>query len=109
MGPWKNQHLYDTIEMLDELDFTCYWTGTQRLWRITGCWQLYFDIHAWSNISCVNRRRVPILASKMEDVFQQTLSKSRGFRLPFLSPKLIPNQEAMSTDPEVMTSKYLLV
>jgi len=107
MGPWKKQHLYDTIETLDELDFTCYWAGKQRLWRITGCWQLYFDIHAWSNVSCANRRRVPVLANKMEGVFQQTLSKHRGFRLPFLSTKRTPNQEAMSTDPEVMTSKYL--
>ena len=108
MGPWKNQHLYDTIEMLDELDFTCYWTGRRRLWRITGCWQLYFDIHAWSNISCANRRRVPILANMMEHLFQQTLkAEFRGFRLLHVNKSKVPNQEAMSTDPEVMTSKYL--
>ena len=106
MGPWKKYHLYDTIEMLDEIDFTCYWTGVQKLWRITGCWQVYFDIHAWSNISCANRRRVPGLASKMEGVFQQTLkAKSLGFRVPQL--KFKANPEAMSLDPDVMTMKYL--
>ena len=105
MGPWKNQHLYDTIEMLDELDFTCYW-GVQKLWRITGCWQVYFDIHAWSNISCANRRRVPGLASKMEVVFQQTLKvETLGIPLPQMTYKA--NPEAMSLDPDVMTMKYL--
>ena len=108
MGPWKDQHLYDTIEMLDELDFTCYWTGRQMLWRITGCWQLYFDIHAWSNISCANRRRVPVLANKMEGVFQQTLKSNRNYRGRVLNYETLPpNQEAMSTDPEIMTQKYL--
>ena len=109
MGPWKKQHLYDTIEMLDDLDFTCYWAGIQKLWRITGCWQVYFDIHTWSNISCANRRRVPVLANKMEGVFQQTLkSKSLDIRVDLDYKKYpAPNQEAISTDPAVMTQKYL--
>uniref|UniRef100_A0A6S8XPX8 Methyltransferase FkbM domain-containing protein n=1 Tax=Chaetoceros debilis TaxID=122233 RepID=A0A6S8XPX8_9STRA len=73
MGSWENQHLYDMIDMLDQKDFTCYWAGNEKLWRITGCWMQYFDVHLWSNVACVNRSRVPRLAYKMEDVFQKTL------------------------------------
>lgn len=74
MGSWKNQHLFDIINMLDEdSDMTCYWAGVDRLWRITNCWMSYFDVHAWSNVACVNRRLVPSLATKMEEIFQRTL------------------------------------
>jgi hypothetical protein len=44
----------------------------------------------------------------MEHLFQQTLkAEFRGFRLLHVNKSKVPNQEAMSTDPEVMTSKYL--
>jgi len=115
MGPWGTQHLYDTIENLDDLDITCYWAGKKKLWRITGCWQLYFDIHTWSNVACVNRRMAPDLAEKMEKVFQQTLKipySEIGFTEPViknsrqdLSPRKA--EKAVSIDPDVMTAKYL--
>lgn len=76
MGSWKHQHLHDIVTMLDDIGFTCYWAGEQKLWRITGCWQLYYDVHTWSNIACANRHRVPKLAEKMENVFQAQLSSS---------------------------------
>jgi methyltransferase, FkbM family len=78
MGSWKYQHLYDVIEMLDEIGFTCYWAGKQKLWRVTGCWQLYFDVHTWSNLACANRKRVPRLAAKMENVFQMQMVDKEG-------------------------------
>merc|ERR1712194_545289 len=63
--------------MLDETaDMTCYWAGIDRLWRITNCWMAYFDLHAWSNVACVNRRLVPSMASKMEELFEHTLSET---------------------------------
>jgi len=80
VGSWRNYHLYDIIEMLDRNNFTCYWEGKQRLWRITGCWMLYYDIHSWSNIVCVNRNRVPKLASKMEFFFKRTLLENKVWR-----------------------------
>eukprot|EP00536_Pseudo-nitzschia_multiseries_P019177 jgi/Psemu1/70718/estExt_Genemark1.C_40350001 len=102
MGSWRKQHLYDVVSYLDgsrsrsptnsyrednnnnnnnnneeeeeeRLSFTCYWAGQKRLWRIThGCWMRYYDIHTWANVACVNRRLVPKLAAKMEDVFRIT-------------------------------------
>mmetsp|Transcript_21794 Transcript_21794/g.48875 ORF Transcript_21794/g.48875 Transcript_21794/m.48875 type:complete len:408 (-) Transcript_21794:259-1482(-) len=101
MGSWKNQHLFDVLSYLDgtgssssnnpgsfhkeatqndagnkdELSFTCYWAGEKRLWRITGCWMRYYDIHTWSNVACVNRKLAPRLAEKMESVFRKTLSE----------------------------------
>mmetsp|Transcript_57425 Transcript_57425/g.85518 ORF Transcript_57425/g.85518 Transcript_57425/m.85518 type:complete len:117 (-) Transcript_57425:255-605(-) len=78
MGSWKNQHLYDIVKMLDEsADMMCYWAGEGRLWRITDCWMSYYDIHHWSNVACVNRARVPTLASKMETIFLRSLEDSK--------------------------------
>eukprot|EP00557_Chaetoceros_sp_GSL56_P014739 CAMPEP_0176485872 /NCGR_PEP_ID=MMETSP0200_2-20121128/5271_1 /TAXON_ID=947934 /ORGANISM="Chaetoceros sp., Strain GSL56" /LENGTH=515 /DNA_ID=CAMNT_0017882545 /DNA_START=26 /DNA_END=1573 /DNA_ORIENTATION=- len=111
MGSWKNQHLYDVIEMLDDVDFTCYWAGNQKLWRLTGCWQLYFDVHAWSNVACVNRKRVPRLAMKMENIFQQLLLMEDGgtSATTITKGKMMraSRHEIMSLDPTMMTSKYL--
>lgn len=124
MGSWRSQHLYDLIEMLDNsnndnfdengnyndsedsLSFTCYWEGNQRLWRITGCWMLYYDVHMWSNIACVNRKRVPRLAEKMEAVFQKTLLEATTNNDDNdETPREV--HEILSLDPERMTSKYL--
>lgn len=101
MGSWKRQHLHDIVEMLDGQEFTCYWTGERRLWRITGCWMMYFDVHTWSNVACVNRKRVPKLASKMENVFQQTLKEDMP------APYHSDTHEILSIDPVIMTAKYL--
>lgn len=71
-GSWAKQHLKDAIEMLDDLDFTCYWAGKNMLWRITGCWWDYYDYHHWSNVACVNRSQAK-LAVAMEGLFLKTL------------------------------------
>ena len=102
MGSWKEQHLYDIVQMLDETNFTCYWAGVQRLWRITNCWMLFYDIHTWSNVACVNRERVPRLATKMEAVFQETLKEEKS--LPYFDES---KHEALSTDQKKMTSFFL--
>lgn len=75
MGSWKNQRLYDAITMLDsdQYNFTCYWAGQQKLWRITNCYLDYYDHRHWSNIACVSRTKVPKLAQNMEEIFLKTI------------------------------------
>jgi len=74
MGSWKTQTLQDAIQKLDSLHFSCYWAGSRgRLWRITNCFLDYYNVKHWSNVACVNRRRVPQLAADMERIFEQTL------------------------------------
>lgn len=109
MGSWKNQHLYDVIDMLDGIGLTCYWAGNQILWRVTGCWQLYFDVHTWSNLACANRRRVPTLAAKMENVFQKQLlvDDMEGTKNKKRAKPSWIKHEILSLDPIMMTSRYL--
>lgn len=110
---WKLHHLVDIIDLLDENEFTCYWAGKdQRLWRITGCFMLYYDIKVWSNIVCVNRRRNQALQQKMERVFEETLRFRKSYRTRVLYQKLkldVVATDALSTDVEMMTSKYLKI
>lgn len=114
MGSWEQQHLYDMVEMLDtNAGLTCYWAGVDRLWRITDCWMSYFDIHVWSNVACVNRHRVPRLASKMEDTFQRTLDDTKQWtkneriagQLPMFQKKYA-NHFLMSLEEDKLKSKY---
>mmetsp|Transcript_18564 Transcript_18564/g.38684 ORF Transcript_18564/g.38684 Transcript_18564/m.38684 type:complete len:233 (+) Transcript_18564:718-1416(+) len=62
-----------TANAYRDLSFTCYWAGKQKLWRITDCWLHAYDLHVWGNVACVNRKLAPMLAAKMEAVFQNTL------------------------------------
>lgn len=75
IGNWIQQNLKDAIDMLDaKHEFTCYWTGNNKLWRITGCWQDYYGkFHDWSNIACVHRSKSKVLGEIMEQTFQDTL------------------------------------
>jgi FkbM family methyltransferase len=108
MGSWKKQHLYNVIEMLDTIGFTCYWAGKQKLWRVTGCWQLYFDVHTWSNLACANRKRVPKLATKMESIFQEQLIMDKKMASGAATRLIGPiRHEITSLNPTMMTSKYL--
>ena len=78
MGSWATQNLKDAIKYLDEFGFTCYWAGTDRLWRIDeSCWLDHYDFHTWSNVACVNRILQPEVAKNMEDTFLRTLSVNR--------------------------------
>jgi len=63
---------------------------------------LFYDIHTWSNVACVNRERVPRLATKMEAVFQETLKEEKS--LPYFDES---KHEALSTDQKKMTSFFL--
>jgi FkbM family methyltransferase len=134
MGTWAATHLYDIITMLyeQESSMVCYWTGIDKLWRITNCWMLYYDIHSWSNIACVNTKLVPKLALKMETIFQNTISSpnhtytgpdskgeivsydyvTRRKKLSLQKGQLKENQAllshiAMSIDEDKLSMKYL--
>ncbi len=77
MGSWEKQKLIDAIRMLDSHEFTCYWAGVERLWRIDeSCWLDHYDWHVWSNVACVNRNLNPDLAERMEKIFQETLQQT---------------------------------
>jgi hypothetical protein len=76
-GDWGHQNLYDCIEMLHSLDLHCYWSGVNKLWKITNCWvDTYHGAHQWSNIACVNPLSQPGLFQTMEAVFESTIEQT---------------------------------
>lgn len=76
-GDWAHQNLADCIEMLESYGLTCYWTGINKLWRITNCWvDTYGKFHQWSNIACVNPKYQSKLYERMEKVFESTLEST---------------------------------
>lgn len=112
MGSWAHVHLYDVIEMLNEIGFTCYWAGMDLLWRITNCWQSFYDLHAWSNVACVNRDAVPQLANKMEEKFQSSLNHTKKWnKFPVFARRAreqYKEHDLMSLDHEKLTQRYYL-
>mmetsp|Transcript_14465 Transcript_14465/g.22079 ORF Transcript_14465/g.22079 Transcript_14465/m.22079 type:complete len:436 (+) Transcript_14465:79-1386(+) len=78
MGSWRSNRLVNIISIMEEKhNFSCYFIGNQELWRIThGCFQEHYNNKFWSNVGCVSIDRAPRLLTKMEEVFQQTLSKN---------------------------------
>jgi FkbM family methyltransferase len=57
VGHWKISSLEDTIDMLDNLNFDCYWSlNGGGLRRLTGCWHTSYDERKWSNVACISRR-----------------------------------------------------
>jgi FkbM family methyltransferase len=71
-----DRSLTKTVEFLDNLDFTCYWAGINKLWRITNCLLPHYnEAKFWSNVACVNRRLAAVLASEMENLFLKTIQK----------------------------------
>ena len=57
-GAWRRHLLRETIDMLDNHSYTCFWaTQSGALYRITGCWEPRYDQRKiWSNIICADRR-----------------------------------------------------
>ena len=74
-GKWGNLHLQDAVRLLDGKGFTCYWSGENRLWRISGCYFEHYNyFHGWSNVACVHRSQ-KILYDRMEKVFTDLLEE----------------------------------
>lgn len=77
MGSWGKQRLLDATKMLDDLGFTCYWAGEDRLWRLDdSCWLDHYHHHGWSNVACVNRELNREVARNMEKTFYKTLEET---------------------------------
>jgi hypothetical protein len=75
-GTWANHNLIEVIDFLDKLEFTCYWAGKSKLWRITGCLREVYDRSKFiATIACVNRKLVEskTLAMDMERIFLETI------------------------------------
>ena len=73
VGKWGNLHLQDAVRLLDGKGFTCYWSGEDELWRISGCYFEHYNyFHGWSNVACVHRSQKR-LYDRMEKVFTDTL------------------------------------
>lgn len=55
---WARSDLQDTIDLLDQLNFDCYWAlNSGKLSRLTGCWHdSYYSERKWSNVACINRK-----------------------------------------------------
>jgi FkbM family methyltransferase len=82
-GSWKNYNLSTAIDLLKDTGFVCYWAGGNgHVWRITDCWLDYFNIHAWSNVACVNLAipSTASLAARMERLFQETMGADHEIR-----------------------------
>ncbi len=79
VGPWSDRSLRRAVDRLDrEFGFTCYWAGfNNTLWRITRCWLEHYDLHFWSNVTCVSReaREARQVADGMEMMFLDTLAR----------------------------------
>ncbi|KAK1738599.1 SAM-dependent methyltransferase, partial [Skeletonema marinoi] len=74
-GKWGNLHLQDAVRLLDGKGFTCYWSGENRLWRISGCYFEHYNyFRGWSNVACVHRSQ-KILYDRMEKVFTDLLEE----------------------------------
>lgn len=113
MGSWGKQHLYDIVKMLDEVGMSCYFSGIDKLWRITDCWLPFYDLRYWSNVACVSRQLVPDLATKMEDTFQRTLRDDTLAYWPDTTAEYkstlvekYKDHELVSTKPEDLSRKY---
>jgi len=77
VGSWGNQRVVDSVEFLQKHNFTCYWAGKGRLFRVTGCLRQdlvdAYEINKfWSNMACVQNSHVE-LAKVMEDTFLKTV------------------------------------
>ena len=58
-GPWKTMDLSLIVDLLDVLEYDCFWQGnSNQLWRLTGCWSVEYGLkRTWSNIVCVHRQQ----------------------------------------------------
>ncbi len=85
-GVWHDQSLKQSIEWLKEQGFVCYWAGRHgHVWRITDCWQDYYETKFWSNVACIKASSSSSLelANIMEAMFLETLAKNYTIQYAF--------------------------
>jgi stress response protein SCP2 len=86
-GTWgdKEAKLSTLIDTFKQHGLVCYWSGDKNanfgLWRITNCWQDYYDSNNWAHIPCASHvhRDVADLAKQMEENFLKTVQDSHVF------------------------------
>jgi hypothetical protein len=86
-GDWGDDSakLSVVIGMLKEHGLICYWAGDSDaefgLWRITDCWQDFYDFKNWARIACVSHTHSDVakLAVQMEHKFLETIQKVHAF------------------------------
>lgn len=81
---WKDRweesqfNLQRIVNRLKDQGLICYWAGTGgNLWRITDCWQNYYDVKVWANIACARATNHGLVRS-MEEHFNKTLEQGRA-------------------------------
>lgn len=69
VGRWKYSDLQDLIDLLDNVQYDCYWAlDSGKLSRLTGCWHdSYYTERSWSNIACINRN-LPHTHKRMQEI-----------------------------------------
>ena len=80
-GNWRHHSLIHAVNNILS-DFTCYWAGNKKLWRITNCLndelEAQYENKQWSNIACVHQREAELgLAHAMENIFERTLKDAK--------------------------------
>ena len=55
IGPWLNHLLKDVLFEFENFEMDCYFQGNGRLWPLTGCWDVAYEFHWWSNVMCLKR------------------------------------------------------
>jgi hypothetical protein len=83
-GSWdsSNTKLSVVIKSLKQEGYICYWAGDSGadfgLWRITDCWQRYYDEKNWARIACVNTSHDDVkgLGQQMERKFVETIARN---------------------------------
>jgi FkbM family methyltransferase len=73
VGAWRQYKLEGAVSFLRDFGFVCYYAGFGRLWRLTDCFQPYYNVHVMANVACVNLYLQPRLAHRMESLFQKEL------------------------------------
>jgi len=69
VGRWAFSDLQDLIDILDQMNFACYWAlNSGGLCKLTGCWHdMYYKQRTWSNVACINRASKRTYA-RMQDI-----------------------------------------
>ena len=74
VGNWPKYNLsMVTTTLFVEFGLVCYYAGIDKLWRLTNCFQEYFEEHDQGNVACVNPHLNADLAVRMESNFQRQL------------------------------------
>lgn len=80
-----NHTLPTLLSKFKDLGLVCYWSGgadtNYSLWRITDCYQQYYDYKHYAKIQCVSHKHpdVQILAQRMEAKFLETLQSDKTY------------------------------